>query len=145
MIANNQRKIHRRLTVKQKRFIDFYTGNAAEAARLAGYSGNDDTLKQVGAENLTKPYIVKAIQEREKQRNQADIANREERQRFWTDGMRDEKAKMSDRAKHSELLGRSEGDFLDRTKHEGGGVRVIGLEEALDAAEKDETPLIKEQ
>jgi hypothetical protein len=123
MIANNQRKIHRRLTVKQKRFIDFYNGNGAEAARLAGYSGNDDTLKQ---------------------RNQADIANREERQRFWTDGMRDEKAKMSDRTKHSELLGRSEGDFLDRTKHEGGGVRVIGLKEALDEAEGTGRPPIKD-
>ena len=30
-----------KLTEKQKRFCDFYieTGNAAEAARLAGYSG----------------------------------------------------------------------------------------------------------
>ena len=48
-------------TLKQERFIDAYIGlakgNGARAARMAGYSGNANTLKQVAAENLAKPYI----------------------------------------------------------------------------------------
>ena len=42
---------------RQKAFADYYIecGNAAEAARKAGYSVN--TARQMGKENLTKPYI----------------------------------------------------------------------------------------
>ena len=45
------------LTPKQRAFADFYIelGNAAEAARRAGYSAK--TAKSIGAENLTKPDI----------------------------------------------------------------------------------------
>ncbi|MBR3746771.1 MAG: terminase small subunit [Selenomonadaceae bacterium] len=40
---------------RQKRFVDFYiqTGNASEAARMAGYSKN--IANRIGAENLSKP------------------------------------------------------------------------------------------
>ena len=50
-----------KLTTKQQRFVDFYDGNATEACRKAGYKGNEKTLAQVGAENLRKPYIIRAI------------------------------------------------------------------------------------
>lgn len=53
------------LTPKQSLFIAYYVGesnhNATDAARRAGYTGNPNTLKQVGAENLAKPYIRLAI------------------------------------------------------------------------------------
>lgn len=53
------------LTPKQSLFIAYYVGesnhNATDAARRAGYKGNPNTLKQVGAENLAKPYIREAI------------------------------------------------------------------------------------
>ena len=51
------------LTAKQQAFIDHYliTLNATEAARRAKYKGNYDTLRNVGAENLTKPYIKAEI------------------------------------------------------------------------------------
>jgi len=75
----------RKLTVKQQRFVDFYDGNATEAAQKAGYKGNNATLRNVGAENLTKPYIRRAIRAREKKRNKPHIATREERQQFWSD------------------------------------------------------------
>jgi phage terminase small subunit len=52
---------HSELTTKQQLFCEFYigaaNGNATEAARLAGYKGNDVTLTSVGAENLRKPHI----------------------------------------------------------------------------------------
>ena len=58
----------RPLTLKQRRFIDAYLGpafgNGTEAARVAGYRGNDATLAVIGSENLTKPKILKAIGKR---------------------------------------------------------------------------------
>jgi len=61
----------KKLTTKQEAFVFHYAdrgsesfGNATKAAELAGYSGNADTLKSIGCENLTKPYIMEAIQAR---------------------------------------------------------------------------------
>lgn len=53
-----------KLTVKQQKFADEYIigGNATEAAIKAGYSKK--TARSVGAENLTKPYIMEYINER---------------------------------------------------------------------------------
>lgn len=54
------------LTEKQRRFVEALAGpakgNATEAARLAGYAGNDVTLAAVGSENLRKPLIQAALQ-----------------------------------------------------------------------------------
>jgi phage terminase small subunit len=54
------------LTLKQKLFVEAYlgraAGNATEAARVAGYAGDDATLAQVGHENLRKPEISAAVQ-----------------------------------------------------------------------------------
>lgn len=106
-----------KLTVKQQKFIDCYAGNATEAARLAGYKGNENTLRVIGQENLLKPAIAKAIEARQKEEKTALIASREERQQTWTALMRDKRQDVKNRLKASELLGRSEGDFLDRHDH----------------------------
>ena len=102
-----------KFTVKQQRFIDFYVGNATDAARKAGYKGNNITLAAVGLENLEKPHIFSAIQSREKKRNKSSIKTRSERQEFWSN-MMDSAEKPSDALKASELLGRSEADFTDK-------------------------------
>ena len=55
-----------RLTPKQRRFLEAYLGeagwNAAKAARIAGYP--ERTARSIGCENLTKPDIRAAIDER---------------------------------------------------------------------------------
>ena len=53
-----------KLTVKQQAFICAYLQcfNAAKAARQAGYS--PESAKEVGCENLTKPYIAAEIHRR---------------------------------------------------------------------------------
>lgn len=58
---------NRKLTPKQQKFADYYieTGNATEAAIKAGYSKK--TAKQIGQENLTKPYLKEYIDERMKE------------------------------------------------------------------------------
>lgn len=50
-----------KITEKQRRFADEYIrlGNATEAAIVAGYSLK--TAKQIGKENLTKPYLKSYI------------------------------------------------------------------------------------
>lgn len=54
------------LTTKQRRFVEEYTGpanfNATEAAKRAGYS--EKTAHSTGWENLRKPEIAKAVEER---------------------------------------------------------------------------------
>jgi len=56
-----------KLTLKQRKFCLAYVGeangNGVEAARIAGYKGNDVTLAAVAYENLRKPQIVQHIAE----------------------------------------------------------------------------------
>ena len=107
------------LTPKQKAFVEAYAGNATEAAIKAGYSPK--TARSIGQENLTKPDIIRAIKERETERLRPAIASREERQRFWTRIMNDAGEETRDRLRASELLGKSNGDFLDRVELGGAG------------------------
>jgi len=54
--------VHKPLTAKQQRFVEEYLvdSNAAQAAIRAGYS--PACAKQQGAENLSKPYLMAAVQ-----------------------------------------------------------------------------------
>ena len=107
----------KKLTVKQERFINIYSGNATEAAIQAGYSPK--TAYAIGQENLRKPEIWQAIQGRISKFDVKEIATREERQRFWTTTMNDSTASMSDRLRASELLGKSQADFTEIHEHKG--------------------------
>ena len=106
------------LSQKQLLFVSAYCGNATQAAADAGYAGNRKTLEAVGRQNLANPRIAAAIQERQEKRTKRTIATREERQEFWTAVMRGEHkeggADWKDRLKAAEMLGKSEGDFIDR-------------------------------
>lgn len=117
------------LTEHQRKFCEAYSangGNALDAARQAGYKN-----PQVRGYLLIANKRVKAaLEELRKETTSAAIATREERQSFWTAVMRGthkEKVivegveheippKMTDRLKASELLGKSQADFLDRTE-----------------------------
>lgn len=100
------------LNARQRAFVEAYCGNATEAALQAGYS--EKTARITAAKLLSKGNIQEALKEREDKRIASLIATREERQRFWTTLMRDEDRKEVDRLKASELLAKSEGDFLER-------------------------------
>ncbi len=102
------------LTARQKAFIAAYSGNASEAARQAGYSPK--WADKFGPNLIGKNReIAAAIREREEKRVNSLILSREQRQVFWSTVVQDEDADMRDRLKASELLGRSEGDFLEKT------------------------------
>lgn len=65
------------LTKKQKSFVEEYLIdlNATQAALRAGYS--EKTAKQMGTENLAKPVLKKAIEERLEKRSEATSINAE--------------------------------------------------------------------
>jgi hypothetical protein len=119
---------------KQRLFCEAYCGDEVSAMRIAGYEGTDTFLSARGKELLAQPLIREAIAQRSKYIASTTkiIATREERQAFWTSLMRNEdpNAKPSFnekgvskppedlplpmRLKASELLGKSETDFLER-------------------------------
>lgn len=99
------------LTPKQKAFADYYiqTGNAAEAARKAGYSKK--TADVIGRENLRKPTISAYIAESLKPTEKKRIADAHEVIAFYTAVMRGEvkdqfglDASLSDRLKAGDSL-----------------------------------------
>ena len=114
------------LSPKQKKFVQAYMGNATEAAITAGYSGK--TARSQGQRLLTKVDIKKAIEQRETKQTGKLIATREQRQEFWTSIMYNAENDMKDRLTSSELLGRSQADFTDKTELAGkdGGAIVFG-------------------
>ncbi|NBI08230.1 terminase small subunit [Senegalia massiliensis] len=126
----------KKLTIMQKRFCDYYieTANATEAALKAGYSKK--TARQMGSENLSKPYIKSYIDERLKILQDKRIAKQEEVLEYLTRAMRGEeteevvvieskgdfesKARIikkqlsgKDRNKAAELLGKRYATFTD--------------------------------
>lgn len=78
------------LTPKQKAFADEFLkcGNATEAAKRAGYS--EQSARQIGTENLSKPSVSSYIQERQKQIDDERIADIAEIQRFYSSVLRGE-------------------------------------------------------
>lgn len=65
-MAKKKTKKQRKLTPKQKLFVEYYlqSWNATLAAEQANYKGNKITLASVGYENLRKPHIKKYISRR---------------------------------------------------------------------------------
>jgi phage terminase small subunit len=103
--------VDKKLSEKQKRFCDYYleTGNATEAARKAGYKGNN--LNRIASENLSKLVIKKYIEERTKQMDEDRIAKPQEVLEYLTRVMLGKEldqfgldAALSDRTKAAELL-----------------------------------------
>ena len=80
----------RKLTPKQRKFADEYikSGNAANAARKAGYSKR--SARSVGQENLTKPDIKKYIDEQMAELESSKIADAKEVMEFYTRVLRGE-------------------------------------------------------
>ena len=103
-----------KLTARQRAFVEAYAGNATAAALAAGYSKKSARVQ--GRRLITKDNVAKAIKEREAQRLAPTIATRQERQEFWTSVLRNEEEAMKNRLKAAELLGKSEGDFLERVE-----------------------------
>ncbi len=98
------------LSKKQQIFVDVYDGNATKAAEIAGYVDP----RRTGSQLLKHPDIHRQLELRRQMEIKPEVMTRLERQVWWTKIIRDESQPMKDRLRASELLGKSEGDFLDR-------------------------------
>lgn len=124
----------KKLTPKQTRFVEAYcgvaAGNATEAARLAGYKGNNETLQTVGSENLRKPLVAEAIAAKAPNKPLEDAGQR--LRRFWMETIEKGEADPSllkEALKASELYGKATGQFIKKVEHSGSlGVRVQTIE-----------------
>jgi hypothetical protein len=133
--------ISRGLSERERRFVECFmgeaAGNATKAARLAGYAKN--TAEKQAGRLLAKVGIRAAIEARAS--NDPAVATREERQRFWTAVLRGTgefaRTTMKDRLRASELLGKSQADFLERHQLEAGKTLVDVLAAMAAAAETD--------
>ncbi|MEI7578623.1 MAG: terminase small subunit [bacterium] len=139
----------KKLTPKQKAFAREYVkeGNATEAAKKAGYSKT--AARQIGSENLSKPYIQEEIQEKqavlaEKAQVSAEFVinnfleilnfNKQVEEFTQNDGenVRVKKKMIDAQAalKASELLGKHLGLFVDKLQVTGkDGKDLIPIEE----------------
>ena len=100
------------MTDKQTKFFTEYTKdfNATQAAIRAGYSPK--TAYSQGQRLLKNVEVQKAMNEH----RDKGIADRETRQKFWSDTMQDNNEDMKNRLRASELLGKSECDFIERAE-----------------------------
>lgn len=142
------------LNKKHRLFVEGYDGDVINAMLAAGFTGVPAYLKSKGEELLRNPLIVEAIKERSRYMAKTFkvIADREERQSLWTAVMRNEDPHHKEerdangvpipqgnipipiRLKAAELLGKSEGDFIDNVHHTG----TIGFSELVTQSYKVE-------
>ena len=132
------------LTLKQQRFADEYiiSGNATQAATLAGYSKK--TARSIGQENLTKPDIKKYIDDRLAELESSKIAKQEEILKYLTSLLRGEETEQTlrgmgdgyqeiddievsakDRIKAAELLGKRYGIWTDRIEQTNRNIEIV--------------------
>lgn len=123
-----------KLTVKQKKFADYYisSGNATESAIKAGYSKK--TATETGYENLRKPHIARYIEERNKELASNRIADMQEVKELWTNILRGQKEgiEIKDILKASEYIAKTNGAFLDKVEHSGAIEINIDIEDEDD-------------
>lgn len=117
---------------KRERFVEAFTGvaegNAKKAAELAGYKDAD----KIGARLMREPWVQQAIERVRKEAEKAvpGIMTREERFAWWSTIIRGDPIQqmilgvevmatppMAARLKASELLGKAQGDFVERHEH----------------------------
>lgn len=124
-----------KLTAKQRAWIDYYKQGktATEAARLAGYKG--DNHHTIGAQNLAK--LSKYVSDRDELLDRARVADMAEINAFWSDTMRNDKADIKDRLKASELRARSIGAFIERREIVGAQTITVKLLDDDDMTDTD--------
>lgn len=104
------------MNARQRSFCEHYAacGNAAEAARRAGYS--EKTARQQGERLLTNVDILAYVKLLQDKAAAVRVADMLEVKGVWTDVLRNDSAKAADRLKAGELLARAAGEFAGQQK-----------------------------
>jgi phage terminase small subunit len=117
------------LTEKQRKFCEAFAGNGGNAHQAALSAGYAKPTPE-GVYCLRKPKIQKALEHLRKSTTNSAIMTREERQMMWTEFAKDKSMTPTERMKASELLGKSQADFIDRTELSG-SVSVTSVVDAI--------------
>lgn len=124
-------ELYDKLTDKRKRFVDLWTGDATETAKLVPFASPNVQGPRL-LENVGICRLIKAKRDAE---IKPTIMNRIERQQFWSDVAQNKLTgetdiKMKDRLKAIESLAKSEGDFIERRELTGkdGGPLQTGID-----------------
>ena len=118
----------KKLTPKQQLFVAAYRGNASEAARIAGYSCPMQQGQRLLMRNVE---IARAIQARQSVELQSLVMSRHEREIWLSELIRDENQPTKHRLRALEILGRMQGDFIQRHEVRAGvNVQCQGLSTA---------------
>ena len=106
------RKDGQRMNDRQRRFAEAFAacGNAAQAAREAGYS--EKTARSQGQRLLTSVDILKYVRELQDQAAAGRIASMLQVRAFWSDVLNDPAEKTADRLRAGELLAKAAGAIL---------------------------------
>src|SRR5215475_9946403 len=135
-VESRQRMSRAKLSIKQQRFVQQYAylGNAAEAARKAGYKPK--AAKEMGCENLTKPHVRAAV-DREMQRIGAEFTADRVQRRLDTISHNAEAAgQFGPAVRAEELLGKSIGMWIDQSIHLQGAMKDEHIQALIDIARK---------
>jgi phage terminase small subunit len=107
------------LSERERVFVEAYmgeaSGNATKAALRAGYS--EKNARQQGSRLLTKANIQHAISLRAA--SDPAVMTREQRQQWLTATVNNPDVPWPSRVRAIELLGKTQGDFIDRVEHTG--------------------------
>lgn len=123
------------LSIKQEKFCLEYintAGNATEAARRAGYKGNENQLGQIGFQNLKKVKIQERIAELKAPSDKAVVLSIEDRrillaQTIARDLESEDAAMHNVAVKCLEILNKMDGIYIQKTEvsgKDGGPVRL---------------------
>jgi hypothetical protein len=118
------------LNVRQRAFVHAYVGkangNGKEAARMAGYLGNDATLKVNASKMLHNPDIAAAIRALTARAEEADIVDVIEAKRILSEIARDVGQESKDRISALDKLLKSGGAYVinHNVEHKGAAVHV---------------------
>lgn len=100
------------MTARQRAFCEHYAacGNAAQAAREAGYS--ERTARSQGQRLLTDVDIRRYVRELQNQAAAGRIASMLQVKAYWSDVLADTTERTADRLRAGELLAKAAGAFL---------------------------------
>jgi phage terminase small subunit len=109
-----------KLSPKQVAFCEYYVacGNATEAAKKAGYSQKN--VKQQGAENLSKPYLLDYIINHNEviKAHSTRILDAIKRQELLSEIAISGNEETSDRIRAIDVLNKMTGEYIERVRAE---------------------------
>ena len=124
-----------RLTPKMRAFVEAYLGqaegNATAAAKLAGYTSTGQGIKVLASRLLMSQVVRDEIERQRAELTSARIADKRERQEYLTSVMRDVAIEPKDRTKACEILGKMQGDFIEKREVEHSGKVTVEHDYAM--------------